>query len=407
MYAKTFVFQTKTNEKVNTDSRITEVTTNQLYQTNSGFGFVSEQNRNQEELLQLAELNSGFEKSRYTDEETQICADENGCYVNNIGVPLIFKADVTHCGNYLVTVTMYGKGEVLIFSGERRLQLKKCIHENEQVVSEFTTNVCDRIPQGKNCLYENRSIDISIIGTDIRLQKIDIKLQKCPTLYIAGDTNAMDHIAEYPYEAEYSYGGWGQMIPNFLKSGIAVSNHAQANMSMENFKAEGHYANIQAHIRLGDYLMLQFSVSQGYDSDRYKEGLIGYIEEFRAMGVYPILVTPPYENMCDEQKKKQFQICADLCREIGEQYRVPVVDLYVRSKKIMQQLGYEEAAKYYYPESDSDINDCGAYCMAGMIADEYAKMYQNKRKMDAYSKLCGFLIPQTEIEMALKRESLV
>lgn len=406
MYAKTFVFQKKTNEKVNTDSRAIEVTTNQLYQANAGFGFVLEQNRNQEELLQLAELNAGFDKAEYADEVTHICADENGCYVENIGAPMIFKADIIHCGNYLVTVTLYGKGELLVFSGERRLQFKKYIPNAEQVTVDFSMNVCDRIPQGKDCLYEHRSIDIAIVGTNIRLQKIDIKLQKCPTLYIAGGTTAMDHIAVYPYQSEYSAGGWGQMLSDFLNPGIALSNHANENMTMENFKAEGHYANIQAHIRLGDYLMLQFPISKDCDIHRYREGIIGYIEEFRAMGVYPILITPPYEDVCNGQKANVLQSCADLCSEIGQQYRVPVIDLYLRSKSFVQEVGYKKVQEYYYLEKSNVINDKGAYCLAGMIADEYAKMYKNKKKTDAYSKLCGFLISQTEIEKVLKQEIL-
>ena len=121
------------------------VTASDLYCQDKGYGFVTEENRKEQENLQLPELNSGFDTLYwYRDVKlSEIREDEEGCFLDSEGrvrsleaeagetfpgergrIPLIFKADVPRQGNYKVTVTIRAKepiGEILIFAGCRRL----------------------------------------------------------------------------------------------------------------------------------------------------------------------------------------------------------------------------------------------------------------------------------------------
>lgn len=391
MYAKTFVFQKfyEKEEKVNTDSRIIEVVAGQLYQTGLGYGFVTEENRNQEELLQIAELNAGFaviDDRNAWREATEVCADEYGCYVRNRMFPLCFKADVTRVGNYEITVKLYGKGDIYLFSGERRLSFLESLATEQEIICNFSMNVCDMIPKGKTCLYEHRSVDIAIVGEYVRLQEICIKQQKCPTLYIAGGSMATGRIAGYPYEPHNCRCGWGQMLSMYLKPGITVSNQAHEDMTTESFRTEGHYAIIQSHMKLGDYLLLQFAPN---NKEGYRADLVGYVEETRAMGAYPILVTPLPQTIQIKEKENtqdEFEEYAQVCRELGTMYRVPVIDLYGKGKTLAL-----ESMDYFCPADVKETNDYGAYRLAGYIVEQYLGEFEKRKHTDAYSKLAGFM----------------
>ena len=184
-----------------------------LYDKERGNGFVTEEYRQKQELLQLAELNTGFDVLPYWyrgEHVTEILSDEQGCYIDSeaitrrIGadqnrlIPLCYKADVPSTGNYAVQVELFGRGDILVFAGARRLVYKESVPEAKTINVSFVLNVCEIIPRGKTCLYENTSVNIAVLGQQIKLSRILIKQVNCPTVYIAGDSTVTDQSAEYP-----------------------------------------------------------------------------------------------------------------------------------------------------------------------------------------------------------------
>lgn len=425
MFSKTFVFNKK--DEVNTDSQAIEVADGKLYDTKTGYGFVVEENRRKDEWLQIPELNAGFDVPYWYRDElvTAISKDEQGYFVDSAAiidridarkgriVPLCFKADVNRLGNYEVNVKLFAKGEVIVFAGPRRLVYKNSLEETQEIQATFVLNVCDIIPRGKTCLWEHRCVDIAILGENVHLQELRLKQVNCPTLYIAGDSTVTDQSAEYPYAPGTSYAGWGQMLSAYLSSGIAVSNHAHSGLTVESFRSEGHYAIIQSNIKPGDYLMMQF----GHNDQKlmhlkaregYQQGIIEYIEETRARGAHPIIVTPLARNSWkanDGTYNDLLEEYALVCFEIGRMYKVPVVDLHGMSKGFILDKGLEDSKPYFFPKDFTHSNDYGAYLMAGFIAEALKSMLE-RSGMEVYARLVRHMelredawVPNDDLEL--------
>lgn len=279
-----------------------------------------------------------------------------------------FREEVPRTGNYEINVELTGNGTILILTDTGKLVYKHELLERDTICGSFSLNVCDVIHEGTQCLFENRNVDIRIHGKELELHRITIRQAKCPTLYAVGDAGMTQSLKKQP-RAEEHFGEWGRVFPAFVEKGVAVSDHVNAGMSMCIFQTEGHYALIQAHLKIGDYLMLQFSRSENSLPDDetnviYRDSLLRYIDETRARGAHPILVTPA------EKGKQGIELeCvkadAEICRELGKQYHVPVINI-------------------------QKHNEGTAYGLAGLIVREYKNMFQ-RAKADAYSRLAGVL----------------
>lgn len=401
MFSKEFVFSNKI----------------QLYNEKEGFGFVTEKNRNEKEELQIPELNTGFNVPYWYKgiELTEIKYDEAGCFVESEHIvkeygaepgrliPICFKADVEWDGNYEITLKLSGFGEVLVFAGPRRLVFRKTIGDalKKEAANEecrFVLNVCDIIPRGKVNLAERRSIDISVLGSHVKLASVNYRKITCPTIYIAGDSTVTDQCADYPYAPETSYSGWGQMLSAYVTTDAAVSNHAHSGLTTESFRSEGHYAIVQSLIKPGDYLFLQFAHNdQKLDylkaAGGYRERMCSYIDEARKQGAYPVIVTPLARNTWKATEGIYNDLLseyADECIKIGKEYGVPVADLHGKSMKLITKLGLTDAKRYFYPKDYTHTNDFGAYLMAGYVVEELRRvlpMYQQS----GYQRLLGVL----------------
>lgn len=336
MALKTFVFQ-QAKDASNTDSRLIYLTPDKLYDAKSGYGFVTDKNCEIEEMLQIPELNSGFIADSSADCAIKINADAEGIYAENgETMPLIFKADVNRLGNYEVTITLVGQGDVKIYAGFRNLVYETSLAKHEEETCIFTTNLTSLIPKDKTCMYENRSIDLAIWGGDCKLKKLSIKEVNYPTIYIAGDSYVAGQTTTYPLKKENQKAGWGQVLPVFLKKGVAVSNQTRDDLTVETFRQEGHFAMILAHMKLGDYLLLSFAKSDF-------SILENCIEEARAMGAYPIFVVSPLskgDDVVEELQKYNLPIInlKKLCREhflqgltqtLSEEQAIEVAKLFV------------------------------------------------------------------------------
>ena len=72
-----------------------------------------------------------------------------------------------------------------------------------------------------------------------------------PTIFLAGDSTVTDQ----PRDPTTS---WGQMLPRFFTSGVAVANHAESGETLKSFLAEMRLDKILSQIKKGDYLFIQF-----------------------------------------------------------------------------------------------------------------------------------------------------
>ncbi len=379
---------------------MTHVVSGDLYSPEKGYGFVTEENKREQELLRIPELNAAFEPLYWYEGQnlTQVQEDALGCYVDSDRkvrqleseageplpgaprrIPLVFKVNVPRAGNYRVSVTLRPTkepGEVLIFAGRRRLGFHKAAVRGGTYT--MVTNVCDIVPAWHTQVFRDTTLDIAVLGACPGLHALTVEETEMPVIYLAGDSTVTDQLSDYPYAPGTCYSGWGQMLPAFLDTDIAVSNHAHSGLTTETFRQEGHYAVVMQYLRPGDFVFLQFGHNDQKHPELqarggYRANLVRYIDEVQAKGALPVLVTPIARNtwrLRDQTYLDLLEDFAAVCIELGEQYGIPVPDLHGRSLRYVKEKGLQGAKSIFHPGDYTHTNDYGAYRMAGYVAEE-------------------------------------
>lgn len=404
-----------------------------LYSPETGYGFVTEKNRNLQKLLQIPEINSGFKPVPWyqNTELTIVQKDSCGCYLENESllkqpdekirqIPLCFKCDVPTPGNYQVTVTILAgesMHDIRIFTGRRRLSVQiPHLEKGEKICKELLVNVCDIIPRGYEQRFQDHTVDITVTADRPCISEINVEWIECPTLYICGDSTVTDQSAEYPYAPETSYAGWGQMMPSMLQGKITVSNHSHSGLTTESFRSEGHYEIIEQYAKSGDYIFLQFGhndqkLNHLKAAEGYRNNLVRYIEECRQKETYPLLVTPVARNSwkgSDGSYNDLLKDYADVCLKLGEELHVPVLDLHALSMDFILTNGKENAKAYFYPSDFTHHNDFGAALMAAFVCQEIRRTCEahdrpEYRKLSEYLKEKPDCFPKPRIISPIQR----
>lgn len=258
-------------------ANLIDVGSEDLYQPGKGYGFVTEKNRREQKLLQIRELNSSFDTMYWYQNEqlSFLKEDENGCYLDSAEevaalerqsgepmsgsprrIPLIFKVDVPRQGNYRITLTIRSEeemGEILIFTGRRRLAFHGTVGAGEFTYT-MITNVCDIVPVGYSRIFADKTVDIAVLADRPRISALTVEEVNGPTVYLAGDSTVTDQPGDYPYYPGTCYCGWGQMLPAYFDTRVAVSNHSHSGLTTDSFRKEGHYAVISQYSKPGDYV---------------------------------------------------------------------------------------------------------------------------------------------------------
>ncbi len=361
-----------------------------LYESDKGYGFLTEANRKQEKRLSIPELNSGFDVYYwfYGMEITKIEKGACGCKAVSPYegvIPCCFKCNVEAEGNYRVTVTLKAECDVdegILFLGRRRMGVRKKFFKGECFKGTFLTNICPIIPRNYEDVMEDTSLDVTITGRGLCFCEIEVEPVQCPTIYIAGDSTVTDQSGEYPYVPSCSYCGWGQMLGAYVGEEMAVSNHSHSGLTTESFRMEGHYDILLNRIGKGDYCLIQFGhndqkLAHLKAREGYRRNLERYIHKLREKGGKPVLVTPLARNTwkggedCYNDLLTEYQ---EVVIETGKALDVPVVDLHESSKDFILKMGREGARPYFFPSDYTHSNDYGAYLFAGMVYDKMCKM---------------------------------
>ncbi len=422
------------------DADIIRVRAGNLYESGRGYGFVTEKNRGEQERLRVPELNSAFDAACWyqNQELTLVEEDRFGCFLDSDWgiarlekgagaafegehrrIPLSFKLDVPCQGNYKVTVEIRSKRpmrDVLIFTGRRHLGYRGDVpgegssnesgpegglhaqgteygrEDGTDIGKGFSctmmANVCDIVPRGHTEVYEDRTLDITVVADRPVISAIAVEEAECPTVFIAGDSTVTDQSADYPYAPGSSYSGWGQMISAYLEGNIAVSNHAHSGLTTQSFREEGHYGIVERYIRPGDYYFCQFGHNdQKLESlkaeEGYRRNLVRYIRECRERGAFPVLVTPLARNTwkgSDGSYNDLLEEYAAVCVSIGHQEDVPVLDLHKRSMDFIREMGLEASKAYFFPGDYTHSNDYGGYFVAGLVAQEIREVCGERKE---------------------------
>lgn len=209
---------------------------------------------------------------------------------------------------------------------------------------------------------------------------------KKATIFYAGDSTVQfNSIDTYPQT------GLGQVLPRFVHEEYVVSNHGKNGRSTKSFIDEGRLDVIKEKINEGDYLFIQFGhndekaedpLRYTKPDDEYEKNLAKFIGVARDKGAYPVLITPiercHFENGCVYKGFHGDYVNA--MKRVGSNLQVPVIDLYEKTRNIMNALGESEAKKPY-------VKDGTHMTMEGAVKYCYELAYGLKELGEIYSQI--------------------
>lgn len=305
-------------------------------------------------------------------------------------LPLWFRAD-TGPGCFRVTATLYAKQncpDALLFVSRRRLAWRGALCAGQSVTVRCLCDVSPIYPAGKSGLTDSspglcqmNSVDLSVVGAGVCLQRVSIRRARVPRLCLAGDSTVTDQSSPVFYCPGACYSGWGQMLPIYVGEQYCVSNHAHSGLSTQTFRSEGHYDNLRALLRPGDVVLIQF----GHNDQKWKhlaadtgywQNLSRYIDELRALQARPVLVTPLARNTWKDEESYNdllFQHAGAVTR-LGQEKGVPVVDLHAWMIDTITKAGMQAARQWFHPFDYTHLNDFGSYLVAGFVAAQLRKL---------------------------------
>jgi pectinesterase len=161
-------------------------------------------------------------------------------------------------------------------------------------------------------------------------------------------------------------GGWGYGFKQFLTADAVCVNLAANGRSSKSFMDEGIWAKALAE--KGDYYLIQFGHNDepGKGPKRetdpattYSKNLARYVDDARAVGGKPILVTSLTRRMFDPENpgklKPGLVPYVAAMKKVAAEKKVPLVDLHTRSVALCEQIGPEATAKFN-PVQDGKVD---------------------------------------------------
>jgi lysophospholipase L1-like esterase len=217
------------------------------------------------------------------------------------------------------------------------------------------------------------------------------------TLYIAGDSTAAQKYSDAAPET-----GWGMALPFFLRSDLAVANHAVNGRSSKSFIDEGRLDAILRLIKPGDFLLIQFGHNDEKTADptrytepwtTYQDYLRRYVDGARAKGARPVLATSVERRKFDASGNAlptHGEYPAAM-RALAKEEGVALLDIQALSLALWQKLGVEETKKYFnWTDTEQDnthFNPPGAIEVARLVARELLRhrvlASRDVRRLDA------------------------
>ena len=193
-------------------------------------------------------------------------------------------------------------------------------------------------------------------------------------LVIIGDSTVCD------WPAEDVRRGWGQFVQEYLTDTVRVVNHARSGRSTKTFIREGLWAKALADNPA--YVLIQFGHNDSHapgrpestDADtEYADFLRRYVDETRAAGAIPVLITPMIRRTFDEDGRLTDVLLpyAAAMKRVASEKKVGLVDLHTASGELFGRLGPQRSAEMANaPDDRTHFNEKGARAMAELVMQQ-------------------------------------
>ncbi|MFC5456708.1 rhamnogalacturonan acetylesterase [Prosthecobacter fluviatilis] len=189
--------------------------------------------------------------------------------------------------------------------------------------------------------------------------------------------------------------GWGAAFAKLLGPSAECLNFAAGGQSSKSFRDTGNWKKVIDSKPA--YILIQFGHNdmpgkgpkrETDPSTTYPQNLTRFIEEARAIGAKPILVTSLARRTFDNGKiRGELKPWADAATKVATEQHAPLIDLFARSVELHKRLGVAGSDTFNPPGKDAKttdrthLNAHGAEVIATIIAEEIRKVAPDLAKL--------------------------
>jgi len=181
--------------------------------------------------------------------------------------------------------------------------------------------------------------------------------------------------------------GWGPAFAKLLKPGAECLNFARGGQSSKSFRDSGNWQKVLD--AKPAYVLIQFGHNDmpGKGPKRetdpnttYRENMARFVDEARAIGAVPVLVTSMARRTFQNGKiRGELAPWVEAVKKVAAEKKVPLVDLSGRSIALLERIGPDAAAVFDPKGKDGQpdhthLSAKGGEAMAGLVADELRKV---------------------------------
>lgn len=303
-------------------------------------------------------------------------------------------------GNYRVTAWLgdpAGDSDVAIKAESRRVMSPHLhLKVGELTKYEFTVHVrqpqypggavklIDREKNNPAVIHWDDKLTLEFCGSRPAVSAIEVtKVDDATTIFLAGDSTVCDQPGE-------PWASWGQLLPMYFSSKVAIANYAESGRSFRSFKGENRWNKIFSLVKPGDYVFMQF----GHNDMKEKGDGVGPYTSFsdsireaiaktREKGATPVVLTPMHRRRFNgDTITPTFGDYPDAIRKVANEQGVALIDLQETSRPLYEAFGPEQSKQLFvhYPansfpnqttalKDDTHFNVFGANEIARLVIE--------------------------------------
>ena len=175
---------------------------------------------------------------------------------------------------------------------------------------------------------------------------------------VSADEPAKIHVALAGDSTVTDQAGWGKAFAELLDPQATCTNFAVGGRSSKSFRSEGYWKKVLD--AKPDYVFIQFGhndrpgkgpARETDPATTFREFLRQYVDEARAAGAKPILVTSLCRRVFTAAGSidREQQPYVDATKAVAAEKHVPLVDLYTMSVEVAERLGPEKSRAFGPP----------------------------------------------------------
>ncbi|WP_406467654.1 rhamnogalacturonan acetylesterase [Streptomyces hirsutus] len=286
-------------------------------------------------------------------------------------------------GTYDVRVRLGGEAASRTAIGgetRRTLLAETPAGAGQRVTRGFTVDV--RTPEGEPTGPDGSpGLDLTLGGSAPALAGIRVTPaadRHTRQILLVGDSTACDQPGD-------PYSGWGQQLPQYLRKGLSVANHADSGESTVSYLGNPHlWDTVRSSILPGDLVLIQLAHNDKTTGEAtYRANLETMVAGVRAEGGEPVLVTPVVRRWfnADGTLDNDTALLVNglgvdhpaVVRSVASADGVPLIDLTARTKALVESLGVEDSKALYLSDEKRDnthTSEYGATRFAALVRDE-------------------------------------